>query len=135
MARDSETGYSRHGGPRDRRLRVGDRERESAADTLRREHVDGRLDALEFQERLDRALAAKTYAELDALVADLPGVAPPYRRAALWRPWRIGFAVFCAIALIAATGGHILWLAFPLAAFFVLRTFAWRSGGRGYRGW
>jgi hypothetical protein len=38
------------------------------------------------------------------------------------------------VALVAGTGGHILWLAFPLAALFFLRTFAWRSAGRGYRG-
>lgn len=135
MAADPETGYSRHSGPRDRRLRAGDRERESVAEILRREHVAGRLDALEFQERLDRALVAKTYAELDTLVADLPGDAPPYRRRPLPRPWRVGIVALCALALIAATGGHVLWLAFPCTAFFVLRTFAWRSGRRGYGRW
>jgi uncharacterized protein DUF1707 len=139
MAAAPESSYSRQLGPRDRRLRVGDRERESVAEILRREHVDGRLDAGEFHERLDRALAAKTYADLDTLIADLPADAREHRHAPsrLPRPWRFGFVALFALALIAATGGHILWLAFPLAAFFVLRTFAWRSGGggRGYRGW
>jgi hypothetical protein len=36
-------------------------------------HVAGRLDSREFQERLERCLEAKTYAELDELVADFPG--------------------------------------------------------------
>src|SRR5579884_62544 len=130
MAADPEVTYSRHSGPRDRKLRVGDRERESVAEILRREHVNGRLDAIEFQERLDRALASRTY-------ADLPGDVPSSRHARPWlpRPWRLGLVAALVIALVAATGGHILWLAFPLTVLFLLRTFAWRSGGRGYRGY
>ncbi|HEY1365835.1 MAG TPA: DUF1707 domain-containing protein [Gaiellaceae bacterium] len=131
------TGYDRHTGPRDRSLRVGDREREAAADVLRREHVNGRLDVVELQERLDRALTAKTYAELDSLVADLPTGDPPRRRRpSRWtpRPWPIAIVPFVVIAVIVASGGRALWLAFPLFALFVLRPLAWRSWGRGYRG-
>jgi hypothetical protein len=72
MQGTNDTRYSRRSGPRDRQLRVGDRERETVGEILRQQHLDGRLDADEFQERLDRCLTAKTYAELDELVADLP---------------------------------------------------------------
>ena len=64
--------YSRRSGPRDRQLRVGDAEREAVADILRREHLAGRLDNDEFDERVARCLAAKTYAELDELIGDFP---------------------------------------------------------------
>jgi hypothetical protein len=64
-------GYSRQV-PWDRSLRCSDRDREAVADILRRAHVAGRLDADEFAERFGRALQARTYADLDALVADLP---------------------------------------------------------------
>ena len=54
-------------------MRVGDAEREAAADTLRTHYVKGRLDGDEFQQRLERCLVAKTYADLDPLFGDLPG--------------------------------------------------------------
>jgi uncharacterized protein DUF1707 len=138
MPADPKTSYDRHTGPRDRSLRVGDREREAVAETLRREHVNGRLDAVEFQERLDRSLAAKTYADLDALVADLPGEEPRRRRRAFtWmpRPWPFGLVPLAVIAVVLASGGRVLWLAFPLFALFVLRPLVWRSWARGYRGY
>jgi hypothetical protein len=72
MPDTNSNGYARHRGPRDRGLRVSDSERAAVADVLREQHVQGRLASDEFQERLDRCLAAKTYAELDALVDDFP---------------------------------------------------------------
>ena len=83
--------YDRHG-PRDRRLRVGDAEREAVAGILRAQYVAGRLDSGEFEQRLERCLAAKTYADLDALLTDFPGLdAPPRRRRApaMWRLWPV----------------------------------------------
>ena len=59
-------------GPQDRSLRAADADRESVAELLREQHLAGRLDTDELQERLDRVFAAKTYAELDAVVVDLP---------------------------------------------------------------
>ena len=131
------TNYDRHAGPRDRKLRVGDAERDAVAEILRREHVNGRLDPVEFQERLDRSLAAKTYADLDALVVDLPSAAPSRRRRAFAsppRPWPLALVALLVIAAIIASGGHVLWLVFPFFAFFALRTFVWRSSGGRYRG-
>ncbi|MFI1973326.1 DUF1707 SHOCT-like domain-containing protein [Streptomyces cinnamoneus] len=52
-------------------LRAGHADRESVAEQLRVAAGDGRIDLTELEERLDRAFAAKTYGELDVLVADL----------------------------------------------------------------
>lgn len=57
---------------RDPNLRVSDSEREATADRLRRHHTEGRLDAEEFEERLDKCYAAKTVGDLTPLTRDLP---------------------------------------------------------------
>jgi Domain of unknown function (DUF1707) len=60
--------------PGDPRIRASDADRERTATLLREHHAEGRLTAEEFNDRLDRALEAKTIGELDALLADLPGI-------------------------------------------------------------
>lgn len=57
-------------------LRASDADRDRVADILRDALAEGRLDAAEHSERLDRVYAAKTVGELEPLVRDLPaGVA------------------------------------------------------------
>jgi hypothetical protein len=58
-------------------LRASDADRERFVETLRQHHVDGRLTADELAERTERAYAARTYGDPDALAADLPPVPPP----------------------------------------------------------
>ncbi|MBO0691313.1 MAG: DUF1707 domain-containing protein [Acidimicrobiaceae bacterium] len=53
-------------------LRVSDAERQEVADILKQHATDGRLDATEFEARLDRTLHAKTRADLAGLLDDLP---------------------------------------------------------------
>jgi len=60
-------------------LRAGDADRERAAERLRIALEEGRLNLYEYDERLRDVYTAKTYAELDALLADLPGTTPPSR--------------------------------------------------------
>ncbi len=60
--------------PGDPRVRASDTDRERTASLLREHHAQGRLSAEEFNDRLDRAFEAKTVGELDALLADLPGI-------------------------------------------------------------
>ncbi|MEH1167946.1 DUF1707 domain-containing protein [Micromonospora sp. CPCC 205539] len=60
-------------------MRAADADREAVADRLRTALGEGRLDLHEYDERLQRAYAARTYAELDALLGDLPPVAPAQR--------------------------------------------------------
>src|SRR5260370_29780616 len=60
--------------------RIGDAERTEVADRLAKHFSHGRLDEAEFGDRLDRAMRAKTMADLTGLLADLPEsepVAPP----------------------------------------------------------
>ena len=60
--------------PGDPRMRASDSDRERTASLLREHHAAGRLDAAEFNDRLDKAFEAKTMGDLDALLADLPGI-------------------------------------------------------------
>lgn len=115
--------------PRDRGLRASDRDREAVSSILQREHVAGRLTADEFQERLDRCLRAKTYRELDELIADFPydEPAPPRRRS--FRPAPFMLVPVALVALVAFSGGRIGWLAVPLF-FFIVRPLVWHPRAR-----
>jgi uncharacterized integral membrane protein len=53
-------------------LRAADVDRTAVADVLGTHMSAGRLTVAEYDERLTRAYAAKTYGELDELTADLP---------------------------------------------------------------
>jgi hypothetical protein len=53
-------------------LRASDADREQVAERLRQATAEGRLLAEELEQRLGAVFAARTYGELDALVADLP---------------------------------------------------------------
>lgn len=66
-------------------LRCSDADRDRAAAVLRDGLGDGRIDVTELDERLDRVYRARTYGELDEVMADLPAWAamhqptpPPY---------------------------------------------------------
>ena len=67
---------------RDGNLRASDADRELAVSMLQRAAAEGRLDADELDERVQRALRAKTYAQLADTVVDLPpsGESPRPRR-------------------------------------------------------
>lgn len=60
-------------------LRASDADREAAVDRLHRAATEGRLDADELEERLSAAYAAKTYAQLERLTADVTPPAAPVR--------------------------------------------------------
>jgi hypothetical protein len=53
-------------------LRVADRDRQAAAERLRLALGEGRLDLLEYDDRLAKAYAAVTYGDLEPLFTDLP---------------------------------------------------------------
>jgi Domain of unknown function (DUF1707) len=69
-------------------MRASHADRERAVDMLKAAFIQGRLDREEFDLRVSRALASRTYADLAALTADIPagltGVesAEPARRSA-----------------------------------------------------
>jgi Flp pilus assembly protein TadB len=92
------TGGSRAGGPRTggSRIRASDAERDQVVAQLREHFAAGRLTAAESQDRIGRALEARTMDELDGLTSDLPVLGPaggsPARavpgRASAPEPWR-----------------------------------------------
>jgi Domain of unknown function (DUF1707) len=107
-------------GPQDRSLRAADADRESVAEFLREQHVGGRLDTDELQERLGRCFAARTYAELDSMVADLPIHQP--RPVARRRVPSLALLPLIAVlfAALALSHGHLVWLVAPLMFCFLV---------------
>ncbi len=65
--------------------RAADVDRSRTAEQLKAALDEGRLQIGEYDERLKIAYAAKTYAELDALLADIPG-ATAISRSAIAKP-------------------------------------------------
>jgi len=59
-------------------MRLSDADRAEVADRLARHFGDGRLDQAEFDQRVSRAMAAKTVGDIQGLFDDLPdlGAAP-----------------------------------------------------------
>ena len=64
-------------GPERARLRTSAADRERAVDVLKAAFTDGRLPQHDYETRIERALSAQTFTDLDALVSDLPGTLPP----------------------------------------------------------
>jgi hypothetical protein len=126
---------------RDPNLRASDADREATADRLRKHHTDGRIDAEEFTERLDRCYAAKTVGELSELTRDLPGDSARRRSGG-----RAGFGLLGSLRMIpilpiilAIVAIHLiigavsgLWILIPL--FFLARLVMLCRGSRGFRG-
>ena len=56
--------------------RASDRERDVVLQRVQQAFAEGRLDDNEFDERMRATLTAKTHAELDVLLKDLPATAP-----------------------------------------------------------
>lgn len=57
-------------------MRIGDAERDEAVGMLREHHATGRLSSEEFDERMSRALGARTHTEVMDLFHDLPAPRP-----------------------------------------------------------
>jgi hypothetical protein len=53
-------------------MRIGDAERTRVAEALGKHFADGRLDKPEFDERMEKAMSAKTEADLAGPLSDLP---------------------------------------------------------------
>lgn len=83
-------------------LRASAVDRDRVAELITAAFAEGRLSRDEHDARVGRALAARTYAELDVLTADLPRVGVPAARA---NPLAVA-------ALVCGLGQTVLW---PLA--------------------
>jgi Domain of unknown function (DUF4190)/Domain of unknown function (DUF1707) len=57
-------------------MRASTADRDRAVELVTRAYTEGRLDKDEHDARVERAMTAATFAELDAVVVDLPGAGP-----------------------------------------------------------
>ncbi len=98
-------------------VRVSDSDRHAVVDDLQRHTADGRLTLDEFEERVDEALRARTGADLDAALRDLPSVAPtsPHRDRRPRVPVRPGFIAACIVAVLLILGQW--WVLIPVGFF------------------
>ena len=101
-------------------LRASDLDRDRVAERLRSAAGEGRLSAEELEERLERAFTARTQAELQPLVADLPAPPAAPRRAHPRRRWdsqHVATYVSVSVMLVAIwalTGAGYFWPVWPI---------------------
>jgi len=135
---DGQPGGSRWGARPD--LRVSDAERDAVVTELGEHFQRGRLDQAEFDERVTKALSARTGRDLGGPLADLPpargesGAPQPGTR--LPGPLILVplLAAVFLIAGVAAGGWHHGWVPWPLlwlVPIMVLRSGWWRRNLRG----
>jgi hypothetical protein len=133
-------------------MRAADADRQFVADRLKDALNEGRLDLGEYDERLQKTYAARTYGELDNLLDDLPTVRPVERSqvartdpalaaaprpsghpwlVAIWSGW-LTTTLVCFV-IWALTGAHgfpwPLWVAGPWGAILLARTLAAFASG------
>jgi Domain of unknown function (DUF1707) len=130
-------------------MRASDADRDSVVADLGEHFQAGRLTAAELDERTGRALTARTYGELTALLADLPAVRPaspiPAASSPSARPSRslgrvtppvmaaLTGLVITALVLVAAHAGWgLIWLLVP--ALLIARRSICSSGASGRYG-
>ncbi len=116
--------------PADEHLRVSDAERQDVADRLGEHFADGRLDQAEFDDRVGRAMHAKTRGDLNGLFSDLPDTGapavpdqPPRRHGRGHPILLLVLLVIIGSALAHAlwwTAGPVIWLAFLVVAVLLL---------------
>jgi Flp pilus assembly protein TadB len=104
-------------------LRASDADRDAVTDRLRQAAGEGRLEPEELEQRLDRALRARTYGELAPLVADLPRRPntpwrPPGRRTRTLAQSAVrGAGLLAAVAVAVAVVAVVVVLLLAAAAF------------------
>ena len=146
----------------DPRIRASDADRDRTAALLREHHAAGRLTAEEFNERLDKAYAAKTLGELDQLLSDLPGIdlyhlpdhsverrgqtgfglpwlLAPRSSGGLSPAWRAAWGSWATVSLLAflawLLSGHpgSLWFLWVAGVYGIVLAGRWVSGGSPHR--
>jgi uncharacterized protein DUF1707 len=122
-------------------MRAGDADRQRVAERLRAALEEGRLDLHEYDDRVQRAYAAKTYGDLDGLLTDLPvnvsqAIQPAVASARatrdwlgqIWGSWFAVLAVTTAVWVITCFASAGLqyywpvWVAGPWGFFLVITT-------------
>jgi Domain of unknown function (DUF1707) len=112
-------------------LRASDADRDAVTDRLREAAGEGRLEPDELEQRVDRALRARTYGELAELLADLPGDGRvPWRRAGsrtspAARSALLGAGLLVAVTLTLAVVALVAMLVLAAAAWWIALAFFW----------
>jgi hypothetical protein len=118
----------------DQHVRVSDAERQAVADRLAEHFADGRLDQAEFDERVGRAMSAKTRGDLSGLFADLPETGAPAGPERPRRRHRHPVLLLVLLVVLAlATAHEVLWVTLPLLWLGFLAAAVWfttRAVGR-----
>ena len=141
-------------GPANPEMRISDADRAEVTDRLSKHYSDGRLDQAEFNERLDRAMNAKTQADLNGLFADLPAtdepgkaakpVRQPDQRPRNRRPVQrvVGLILITVVAIFVARAlmwpffglfgfaGHVLFVPVPWILIAIVAFLCWRYATR-----
>ena len=115
-------------------VRIGTAEREAAASALSEHFAAGRLDQDELEERLDRAYAAKTGADLEPLFRDLPRPGLPVAEREPDRESAYRRSTGRSALLIAVLAFALVWVAVVRIPPFFLIPLVWIFLARGHRG-
>jgi hypothetical protein len=109
-------------------MRISDADRSEVADHLSKQYGEGRLDQAEFNERLDRAMRAKTQSDLTWVLSDLPGFEParqPARPAQRHRYLRVLLLIVAVVAVFFTwqdlVRPYLAWVLVALLAYLWLR--------------
>jgi hypothetical protein len=118
-------------------LLASDADRDLVVDVLSAAYSEGRLSSEELEQRTGRALAARTYGELDEVLRGLGGLpilvrSHPVRQAVFWVAAVLASPVVLLATLLFAFGsdvgdhvGGFIFLAALLPGLFLLRRWAW----------
>jgi VIT1/CCC1 family predicted Fe2+/Mn2+ transporter len=124
-------------------LRASDSDRDAIVERLRKAAGEGRISSEELEERVDAALRARTYGELEWLIADLPRTdVARRRRPSLGRSAYVGAGALAAVTVPLLVMGvvivFVLAAAALTAAWWIVAIAFWmicRGAGRRRHGW
>jgi hypothetical protein len=121
-------------------IRASDADRENIAERLRKATAEGRLLAEELEERLEATFTARTYGDLDAVVADLPSATvrrrPPDRaRPSMLNPVHIIALFILAPVILSLLLAAVVLVATVFSAWGALLIVGWFIFGHGRRNW
>src|SRR6266487_697294 len=121
----------------DQHMRVSDAERQAVADRLAEHFSSGRLDQAEFDERVGKAMSAKTRADLNGLFDDLPETGAPAATdpsTGQLRRHRHPVLLAALIVFVAIAAAHVVWPLLWIGFLVAIVLFATGTIGHGRSG-